>query len=263
MTTNYTPSLRGAQRATRQFRRSKILIASLALTMTFSATCFASDNSAHSEMAAEHGGGIFHMFRLETDTGNNTDGVPLQSWDLDGWMGTDENKLWLKSEGEIADNKMESTEFWALYSRNISTFWDAQAGLRYDSKPESTTYLTLGVNGLAPYWFETEAHLFISQHGDVTARLRQENDILLTQNLIMQPYLEINLSAQDVHEQNIGAGVTNGKIGLQTRYEFTRKFAPYVDIHYGREFGETSSIARNHGEDNDEMAGSIGLRLMF
>lgn len=229
----------------------------------FSDFCFAADHSAHADMAAEHGGGVFHMFRLEADAGSNTDGTSLQSWDLDGWIGTDENKLWLKSEGERAGNKLESAEFWALYSRNISTFWDAQAGIRYDTKPESTAYLTLGINGLAQQWFETEAHLFVSEHGDVTARLRQENDLLLSQKLILQPYVEVGLSAQDVHEQDVGAGVTDGKIGLQTRYEFTRKFAPYVDVHYGRKFGETASIAKNHGEDNDELAGSIGLRLMF
>lgn len=180
-----------------------------------------------------------------------------------GGLGTDENKLWLKSEGERADSKLESAEFWALYSRNISTFWDAQAGIRYDTKPESTAYLTLGFNGLAPYWFETETHLFVSDQGDVTARARLEYDQLITQQLIVQPYLEVNLSAQDVHEQDIGAGVTDGQIGLQTRYEFTRKFAPYVDVHYGQKFGETSSIAKSHGEDTNELVRSLGLRLMF
>ena len=87
--------------------------------------------------------------------------------------------------------------------------------------------------------------------------------IKLAQRLITQPYVEINLSAQDVPEREIGAGFTDGKIGLQTRYEFTRKFAPYVDVSYGRKFGETSSIAKDHGEDNNELVGAIGLRLMF
>ena len=241
----------------------KHLLMALSLLTAIALQARAAEHAAHSDMADEHGGGIFRMFRLEADVGGNADATPIQAWDLDGWIGTDENKLWIKSEGELVDNKLESAEFWALYSRNISTFWDAQAGIRYDAKPVSTTYLTLGVNGLAPQWFETEAHLFISEHGDVTARLRQENDLLLTQKLILQPYVEVNFSAQDVHENDIGAGVTDGKIGLQTRYEFTRKFAPYVDLHYGRKFGETSSIAKNLGEDNDELVGAIGLRFMF
>jgi len=238
----------------------------LATCLMLPVSAFAADEMGSmtpEEMQHEHGGGIFHMFRLETEIGSNTDGTTLSGWDFDGWVGTDENKLWLKSEGERADSKLESAEFWALYSRNIATFWDAQAGIRYDNKPKSTTYLTLGFNGLAPQWFETEAHLFISNKGDVSARLREENDFLITQKLILQPYAEVNLFAQDVIEQDVGAGISDGQIGLQTRYEFTKKFAPYVDVHYGRKFGETASIAKSNGEDKDELVGAIGLRLMF
>jgi copper resistance protein B len=215
------------------------------------------------DMMSDHGGAVFHMFRVETDVGSTSNGLPVQSWDAEGWVGTDDDKLWLKAEGEHKDHVLEEAEFWALYSRNIATFWDAQAGIRYDVKPESSAYLALGVNGLAPYFFETEAHLFVSQRGDVTARLREENDFLITQKLILQPYAEVNLSAQEVREQDIGAGITDGKVGLQTRYEFTRKFAPYVDIHYGTKFGETASIAHNNGEHKDEMVGAFGVRLMF
>ncbi len=214
------------------------------------------------DMAAEHGGGIFHMFRFEADYGGSSNGA-VASWDLDGWVGGDDDKLWIKSEGERADGRLEQAEFWALYSRNIATFWDAQAGIRYDAKPESTAYLAFGFTGLAPYFFETEAHVFISDEGDLSLRLREENDFLLTQQLILQPYVEINLSAQDVPENDIGSGFTSGEIGLQTRYEFTRKFAPYLDLRYERKFGETASIAASDGEDKDNFIAAIGLRLMF
>lgn len=239
----------------------KPLAAASLLALVLAPPARAEDSAAH-DMAAEHGGQVFHMFRLEAQYGTDGDG-PVTGWDFDGWIGTDEDKLWLKSEGEHAERELEHTEFWALYSRNVSTFWDLQAGIRQDTRPEPTTYAVLGVNGLAPYFFETEAHLFVSDDGDVTARLRQENDLLITQQLIAQPYAEVNLAAQDVPDAEIGAGVTDAEIGLQLRYEFTRKFAPFVDIHYGRKLGETSSIARSHGEDNDEIVGAIGLRLMF
>jgi copper resistance protein B len=223
---------------------------------------FASSPAFAMEGMDDHGSAVFHMFRLETDYGGGKNGA-VATWDLDGWIGTDENKFWLKSEGAHTDGKLEDAEFWALYSRNISTFWDAQIGLRHDTRPVSTSYLTLGVNGLAPYFFETEAHLFVSDKGDISARLREENDFLVTQKLILQPYAEINLFAQDVPEQDIGAGVSSGEIGLQSRYEITRKFAPYIDVRYERKFGETSSIAKSNGENNDDFIGSVGLRLMF
>lgn len=214
--------------------------------------------------AAEHlhGSEIYHAFRLEADYGAGNDD-PIASWELDGWVGTDDNKLWLKSEGEVEDDKTEQAEFWALYSRNVATFWDAQIGIRHDTQPAPTSYLALGVSGLAPYFFETEAHLFVSDEGDVSARLRQENDFLITQRVILQPYLEANLFAQDVEDQEVGAGLANAEIGLQTRYEITRKFAPYVDVRYERKFGETSSIAKTNGEDNDDFIASLGIRLMF
>lgn len=218
---------------------------------------------ARDDHKAGHGGQVFHMLQLETDVGANRDGT-LYSWDLDSWIGTDENKLWLKSEGEKEDGKTtETSEFWAMYSRNIATFWDLQAGIRFDEQPKSTGYVVAGVNGLAPHFFETEAHLFVSEYGDVTARLHQGKEFLITQRLITEPYLELNLSAQDVPELEIGQGLTDGEFGIQTRYEITRKFAPYVDVRYERKFGETSAIARKDGENRDDFIVSGGLRLMF
>lgn len=245
-------------------RDIKTLLMASCLTLALASPALAEDMGAMTpeEIKHEHGGETFHMFRLETDYGANKDGG-VGSWDWEGWVGTDENKLWLKSEGEYADGKLQEGEAWALYSRNIATFWDAQAGIRQDFGENNTTYATFGFTGLAQYYFETEAHLFISDKGHVSARLRQENDLLLTQKLIMQPYAEVNLYLQDAPESDAGAGIGDGKIGLQTRYEFTRKFAPYVDVHYGKKFGETASIARSDGEETNELVGSVGLRLMF
>ena len=210
-----------------------------------------------------HGSQIFHSFRLETEIDHAKDGT-VSAWDLRGWIGTDENKLWLKSEGEVLEGKdTKSAELWALYSRNISTFWDAQIGIRHDEKPHALNYLAFGANGLAPYFFETEVHIFVSEKGDTTARLREENDFLITQKFITQPYVEMNVSAQDIPEQKLGAGINNGTFGLQTRYEITRAVAPYIDIHYERKLGETATLARKNREDREDAVVGVGLRLGF
>lgn len=233
-------------------RAAALLIALIALPA-------AAEQPGH---AAEHGGQLFHRFQLEADTGGSRDGT-LSSWDFDGWIGGDDDKLWLKSEGERLEGTTESAEFWALWSHQVSEFWDVQAGLRHDRKPEAKTYATLGVGGLAPYLFETEAHLFISDEGDVSARIREENDLLLTQQLILQPYAEVNLFAQDVADEDVGAGLAHAEIGLQTRYEINRHFAPYIDLRYERAFGQTADIARANGEPVHDAIASMGLRLMF
>lgn len=204
-----------------------------------------------------------HAFHLDVDAGENRDNESVANWDLDGWIGGDDNKLWLKSEGAVVGHNTQSSENWALYSRNIATFWDVQAGVRYDNKPESTGYFVTGVTGLAPYHFETQAHLFASEDGDVSFRLREENDFLFTQKLILQPFLELNVYAQDVKELDIGSGLSDASIGLQLRYEITRKFAPYVEVSYDSLFGSTADMAEAKGEHASNSSITAGVRLMF
>jgi copper resistance protein B len=216
-------------------------------------------DSAHE---SEHGNAIFHAFTLQADAGEGRDDT-IARWDFDGWLGSDENKLWLKAEGENVENNTERNETWALYSRNIATFWDLQAGLRYDTEPESTAYFVAGFNGLAPWFFDSEAHLFISDEGDFSFRLHEENDFLLTQKLVLKPYGEVNIFAQDVKEVGKGSGLSNAELGLQLRYEILRKFAPYLDMRYEKLFGETESIASDNGERSNDLIVAIGIQLVF
>lgn len=216
-----------------------------------------------SAVQAHDGTATFHAFRLDVAAGENRDNASVANWDLDGWIGGDDHKLWLKSEGEVVDHVTEHSETWAMYSYNIATFWDLQAGVRYDSQPESTGYFVAGFTGLAPYYFETEAHFFASEDGDIGFRLREENDFLLTQKLIVQPYLELNAYAQDVKELGVGSGLSDASLGLQLRYEVTRKIAPYVEVSYGRLFGDTADYAQSRGEDRNDSSVTAGIRLMF
>jgi len=212
---------------------------------------------------ADEGQTIFHAFKLETDIGDNGEKL-VYSWDFAGWIGGDVNKLYLKFEGEKVDGEIvEQAEYYAIYSRNIARFWDAQIGVRFDEQPESTNYLVAGFEGLAPYFFETEAYLFFSDEGDMTARLHQSKEFLLTQKLITEPYFEIDFSAQNVPELEIGSAITSGEFGIQIRYDISRKFAPYIDFKYERKFGKTASIAKREGEDRDDFITSAGLRFMF
>ena len=210
-----------------------------------------------------HGGDTFHAFDLEIGIGATDDGSNFSDWDFDGWIGSDENKLWLKSEGERSNSETEQAEFWAMYSRNIDKFWDLQVGIRHDTQPHSLTYAVVGFDGLAPYFFETEAHLFVSEDGDFSARLRQEKELLFTPILIAEPYFEIEFHAQDVSELDIGAGFSSIELGIQTLYEITRSVAPYLEIKYERKLGETSSIARRNNEDSGALIGTLGLSLLF
>jgi copper resistance protein B len=240
----------------------------LALAAAVAATGAVADQpAALDSMANMHSPGIHHNFVLETDL-SRREGIDTGTWDLDGWAGGDMNKLWLKSEGEISGGKTQRAEAWALFSRNVAAYWDAQAGIRYDAKPDlpgarAHTYLAAGVTGLAPYFLETQAHLFVRDDGAISGRLREETEWLLTQRLIMKPRLEVDLDTRKDPVAGLGTGITDASLDLQTRYEIRREVAPYVDLSYRQRYGATARYARLRGEKPAETRLGLGIRWMF
>lgn len=204
----------------------------------------------------------FHALRADIDTAR-TNRDWLANWDALGWYGGDLEKIFLRAKGETLGRRVESAEFWGLYSRNIAEFWDVQGGMRQDISPRGTSYFVAGFQGLHTYFFETEAHAFVSDKGDLGARLEQTVDLPITQRLIVEPHLEANLFAQDARELRVAAGITNIEAGLQLRYEIVRKFAPYLDLVYQRSLGETAALVRASGENPERTTLRAGLRLRF
>ncbi len=218
-------------------------------------------DAAHDQAVMEHTR-TFSFLRADVDVGFGEDDEVF-SWDVDGWRGGDRNKLWLKSEGEAADGELENAEVQLLYSRNVSTFFDAQLGIRYDFEPDETAYLVAGIQGLAPYQFETDVAAFLSDKGDLSFRYEQSLDLLITQRLVIEPEIELEAFATDVAERGVGAGLSELEASLRVRYEITRKFAPYAEVAYERLLGETSSIAQRQGESPEETTFRAGLRVWF
>ncbi len=185
-------------------------------------------------------------------------------WDVQGYYGGDIDKFWFKSEGEgVFGEKPESAEVQALWSHAIGPWWDLQAGVRQDLAGPDRTHAVVGVQGLAPYLFEVDAAAFVSNKGDVTARIEGELDQRITQRLILQPRAEIGLSAQDIPELGIGAGVDRIETGLRLRYEFVREFAPYIGIDQEWRLGQSADYARAAGEDPSVTSFVVGVRLWF
>lgn len=187
-------------------------------------------------------------------------------WDIQGWVGGDYNRFWWKTEGEgPTSGDPETAELQALYYRTISPFWGAQVGLRHDraSPGPDTSYAVLGLQGLAPYWFESATALFASEEGDLSFRGELEYDFLLTQRLILQPRLEFNVSTSDVPERGLASGLNNTEMGLRLRYEIRRQFAPYIGVRWERLYGDTEETAEKAGEPTSVTSVVFGFRVWF
>lgn len=195
-----------------------------------------------------------------------TDGPDNYLWDAQGWVGGDYNKFWWKTEGEgpTHGGPPDGTEFQALYSRMISPFWNAQIGVRYDINPNpDRAFAVVGIQGLLPYWLESDTALFVSDDGDVSFRGEFEYELLLTQRLILQPRVEVNLSAQDTPAYDLGSGLTNTEMGLRLRYQIRREFAPYIGVRWEQQYGDTRDYARVDGDSTSSTAFVIGIRAWY
>ena len=191
-------------------------------------------------------------------------GVTAGSWDNKGWIGKDVNRFWFRTEGEAEDGDLGEAQAHALFGRAIHRWWDLVVGVRQDFRPgPQRTWAAVGIQGLAPYWFEVEATAYIGGAGRTHFRVETEYELLLTNRLILQPLVELELYGKSDPERGIGAGLSSGEAGLRLRYEFRREFAPYLGVTWKRKFFGTADFAEDAGEDKRGAKFALGVRVWF
>ena len=175
------------------------------------------------------------------------------------------NRFGVKFEGEGAfGERIDDLELQALYSRAIAPYWNLQAGVRSDIKPDpSRTYLVAGVEGIAPYWFKVNAAGFVSNKGEVRARAEVSYDQRITQSLILQPRVEANIAFQDIAAIGVGSGLTDFEAGLRLRYEIKQEIAPYIGAEWRKQTGATARYSQAAGEDPETFSLVAGIRIWF
>lgn len=199
--------------------------------------------------------------QLENFHGRDANGL---TWEAEAWYGTDNDKLWLRTEGERSAGRIRDADIEALWVHAVATYWNTQFGIRQDTgggPPRS--WAAFGIEGLAPYWFEVQATAYVGQAGRIAARLRTQYDLRFTQRLILQPELEANLYGKSDRQRRTGAGVSDLQLGLRLRYETSRRFAPYLGVVWVRRFGATAGFARQDREPVFDQQIVVGLHLWF
>jgi copper resistance protein B len=208
--------------------------------------------------------GIFAHVLLDQLEGRFNGSNPQFRWDSQGWIGTDYDKLWIKSEGTFSNGTFDDGQHQFLYDRAVTTYFDVQAGLRsdLDLRP-ARNWAAFGIQGLAPYFFDLELTGYASSEGHFAGKLQASYDLLITQRLILQPQIELNLYSKADPARLVGAGFSDIDTGLRLRYEISRKFAPYIGVAYAGKFGQTANIARNNGEGVGAAQFVFGIRSWF
>tara|TARA_B110001454_G_scaffold211955_1_gene228198 strand:+ start:2866 stop:3858 length:993 start_codon:yes stop_codon:yes gene_type:complete len=228
---------------------------------------FGADVMAQSrkELAYEVGGMGYSLVMLDLAEVGFQKGGETYRFEGEAFTGGNINRFGVKFEGEGAfGGRLDDLELQALYSRAIAPYWNLQAGVRHDIKPDpSRTYLVAGVEGIAPYWFKVNAATFLSNKGELRARVEASYDQRITQSLILQPRIEANVSFQDIPAIGVGSGLTDFEAGLRLRYEIKQEIAPYIGVEWRKQTGATARFARIAGEDPDTVSLVAGIRIWF
>lgn len=238
------------------------------LTFAVAGLCASALGETDHPLMADHGHGdadpLLTKVMIDQLESGEQSGVQRSNLDAQVWIGKDLHKLWLKTEVERRDSITETAELQALYSRAVSPYWDVQLGLRHDQRPSPTRdWAVLGVQGLAPYFFEVEAAVFVGEQGRNAARIKVAYDLLFTQKLILSPALELNAYGQNDPATGTGSGLADSKAGLRLRYEVYREFAPYVGVEWRKDYGNTADLSRARGDTTGEHQWVLGLRAWF
>lgn len=217
------------------------------------------------ELAYEVGGMGYSLVMLDLAEVGFHKGRESYRFEGEAFTGGNINRFGLKFEGEGAFGEtIDDLELQAIYSRAVAPYWNLQLGARHDIKPDqSRTYAVVGMEGMAPYWFKINAAAFLSDKGEVRARLEGSYDLRLTQELILQPRIEANLSFQDIPAIGVGSGLSDFEAGLRLRYEIKQEFAPYVGVEWRKKAGDTARFARLAGDDSDTLSVVAGVRIWF
>jgi len=212
----------------------------------------------------QHGTSIHSYWLLDRLEVSDADDGTALGWEASAWIGGDIQRLWLRSEGEAVDGRIEHGDIEVLYGRSVRAWWDVVAGVRQDvGDGPSRTWGAIGVQGLAPYKFEVAATAYLGQGGRTALRAEAEYDTLLTNRLILQWRAEANAHGKNDPMAGVGAGLSTIEAGARLRYEITRQFAPYIGIEHECAFGNTADFRRNAGHGAGDTRIVAGVRVWF
>lgn len=213
-----------------------------------------------------HGTGIHSLVlveRLEWQGGRGDDDA---SAGARGWVGGDLHRMWFRADADVdaAGGTLEGAAIQAFYGRAVFRWWDVVAGVRHDTGPgPDRTWAAVGIQGLAPYWFELDATAYVGESGRTALHLAAEYDLLITNRLILQPSAGLDIYGKDDQARDIGRGLSSAEAGLRLRYILRREFAPYVGVAWRQAFYGTADAARRAGEPVRTTRALAGVRVWF
>lgn len=204
------------------------------------------------------------LHELEQGEVNGSDET-IQTWDAELWLGYDLQKWWLLSHGEAEEGEYESSRQELRYARAFSTFWDYFVSVRIDDyrHQDNTEWLGIGIQGLAPYYFDTDLALYSDGDGHSQLVLESEYEWMLTQRWVLVPSAELVANGSDRPQYAEQSGFSKAELGLRLRYEWEPEIGPYLGVQHERSLGDTAQERRSTGEHTESTRWVMGISAWF
>ncbi|WP_201618244.1 copper resistance protein B [Psychrobacter urativorans] len=187
------------------------------------------------------------------------------NYETEAWVGTDSQRIMLRSEGEIQtkDDKDIDSLTSLSYWQPLGIYWNGQAGVAYDTKNDKPAIMT-GIEGTTPYFIDTEARAYLYTDGQVRLDLEAEYQWRLDQHWVVIPEVELTAFSKDDTDNNITKGFNELETEVRLTYEtLSRQLAPYVGYRYETALGSARGQQRQLGENVNSSSVTAGVKFWF
>jgi copper resistance protein B len=204
--------------------------------------------------------------KLELARQNNQDDDQYSGqYDVKLWYGNSENRLYLNNSGEFEHKNLQSASSEIAWWHAIAPYWNSSLGFKqeYGHSQRDQSWLSAGINGIAPYWFDLGANFYLSKDGDIQLKLNASYDLYISPKLVFQPDIATTFYGKNNPKYQYGAGLASIESGFKLRYDITPQLSPYIGFEHQRSFGKTAGYLRQQGDATHNSQIAIGLRFWY
>lgn len=186
-------------------------------------------------------------------------------YDVRIWYGNSANRLYINNEGELQKQKLTDASSEIAWWHAIAPYWNTSLGFKqdYGHEQRDQSWTSIGINGVAPYWFDVGANLYVSKDGDTQLKLSGSYDLYISQKLVLQPEIETTFYGKNNAAYQYGSGLSSIGSGFKLRYDITPQISPYIGFEHERFFGKTADYLRQDHEATHDSQIAVGLRFWY
>lgn len=205
---------------------------------------------------------IYFASNVELGTALNTN---AQTLTYTGLYGYDFDKLQLfVNDAEVMQGNIEFADIDIFYWRLIAQFWAIKGGMNYVYRPGEKPYWQpgLGIEGLLPWFIETDARFYMYQ-GSFKADIEFARNTQLTNNLFLNAAFRMIAATKTIPDAQLGSGLNELQYTLSPNYRLAPGIRVFAEYEYDKFYGKRKTLRGLEGQPGSDSLFYLGLNFIF